>query len=85
MDVINGKILLAQGDGELADPVPNRCVMGSGFRMLEKAGAFGGIMAKLITEDAKGAGGVAEATGYLRTRQLVDKIGAERLILALEG
>jgi hypothetical protein len=52
--------------------------------MLEERGAFVGVVAELVAEDAQGVGGVTEAAGDLRARQLLDKEGAEGLVLAVE-
>jgi hypothetical protein len=40
-------------------------------------------MAKAPAEDAEGAGLVAEPAGGLRGRELLDEVGAQRLVLAL--
>jgi hypothetical protein len=52
---------------------------------LEEAGAFVRIVAELVTEDTKGPGRIAEAVCDLMRGESVDKIGAEGLILALQG
>jgi len=52
---------------------------------LEEAGAFGGIVAELVAEDAEGAGGVGEATGDLGAGELIDEVSAEGFVLAVEG
>jgi hypothetical protein len=52
---------------------------------LKEAGAFGGIMAELMAQDAKGAWRVGEAPGDLRARALVNEVGAEGFVLAVEG
>jgi len=38
-----------------------------------------------MTQNAEGAGGVAEAPGDFLGGELLDEIGAQRLILALAG
>jgi hypothetical protein len=55
------------------------------FGSLKEAGAFGGIVAKMVAQDAEGAGGVGEAAGDLGTRELLDEVSAEGFILAVEG
>ncbi|MEO6035085.1 MAG: hypothetical protein ABIQ35_07515 [Verrucomicrobiota bacterium] len=44
-----------------------------------------GIVAKLVTEHAKGARGVAEVAGRQMGREALDKEGPERLVLPLLG
>ena len=58
--------------------------MGAALRLAEKGGAFVGIVAELITQDAEGAWRVAEAFGHLSRGILIDEEGAEGLVLALE-
>jgi hypothetical protein len=43
-----------------------------------------GIVAELMTENAKGARGIAETPGDLGGRLLVDKEGAEGFVLSLQ-
>jgi hypothetical protein len=40
-------------------------------------------MAELVTEAAKGGGGIAEAVGDVGGREVVEEVGAEGLVLAL--
>ena len=42
-------------------------------------------MAELVAEDAEPAGGITEALGGLGRRELFDEVGAQGLVLALEG
>jgi hypothetical protein len=51
---------------------------------LKESGAFGGIMAELMTEDAESAWRVIEATGGLRRRHLIQEVGPEGFVLAVE-
>jgi hypothetical protein len=44
-----------------------------------------GVVAELMTKDAEGARGIAEALGHIRGGLLLDEEGAESLVLALEG
>src|SRR5260221_6279780 len=83
--VIDGEIALAQGHGELADAVPSGGVVRTGLGLLEKARAFAGVMAELITEEPQGIGRITEAAGGFRARQLLDEVSAERLIFSMEG
>jgi hypothetical protein len=52
--------------------------------LAEEGGAFVGIVAELMTENAKGARGIAETPGDLGGRLLVDKEGAEGFVLSLQ-
>src|SRR4029077_722422 len=51
----------------------------------EEVGTFGRVMAELVAQGAKGARRVAEASGDLGGGKVLDKIGAQRLVLALSG
>ena len=42
-------------------------------------------MAELIAEDAEEAGGVPEAAGDVGGRLLIDEVGTEGFVLALQG
>ncbi len=84
LDVIDGQVFLAQGDGLLTDAVTRRGLAGSGLGVLKERGAFVRVMAELVAEDAQGVGGVTEAAGHLRARGFLDEKGAESLIWALE-
>jgi hypothetical protein len=85
LDVIDGKVLFAQGHGPLTYAVACGGVVGAGFGDLEEAGAFGWVVAELVAEDAEGIGGVTEAASGLGSGQLFDKEGAKGLILAVVG
>ena len=43
------------------------------------------VVAKLIAQDAEGAGGVAEAAGDVGGRLVLDEVSTEGFILALHG
>ena len=47
--------------------------------------ARGGIAPEVVTQDVEGPGRVTEGGGDLRTGAAFDKVGAERLVLALLG
>jgi hypothetical protein len=51
----------------------------------EEGSAPVGVVAELVTEDAKGARGIAEAVGDFVGGHLLDEVGAQGLILALQG
>jgi hypothetical protein len=55
------------------------------MRLAEERGAFEGIVAELIAEDAEGAGGIAEAASDFGRWFVIDEEGAEGLVLALQG
>jgi hypothetical protein len=50
----------------------------------EEAGAFLGVVAELVAEDAKRPGGIGEPAGHGGGRLLVHKEGAEGFVLAVE-
>jgi len=53
--------------------------------VLEERGALLGVVAELVAKDPQGVGGITEALGGLGSGQLFDKVGAQGLILAVEG
>ena len=53
--------------------------------LAEEGSAFPGIVAELIAEDTEEAGGVTEAAGDVGGRLLIDKVGTESFVLALQG
>ena len=64
-DVIDGEILLSQGDDEFAEGIGLGCGLGSLGRGQEEGAA--GVLAELMDQDAKAAGGVTEAAGDFGT------------------
>ena len=65
------------------DPGPGRCGVRAarpGRSVLPRWS-----VAELVAEDAEGAGGVAEALRGLRRGQALDEVGAQGLVLAVEG
>jgi len=83
LEVVDGQVLLAQGDGQLADAVASGGVAGTGPGLLKEGGAFVGVMAELVAEDPQGIVGVAEAARDLGTGQLLEEEGAQGLVLAV--
>jgi hypothetical protein len=55
LDVIDGEVSFAYGDDQFADAIAGGGVLGSIVRRLEKGGAFVGIVAELVTENAEGS------------------------------
>jgi hypothetical protein len=51
---------------------------------LEEADLLIGVMAELVTENAKRTGCVAEASRDLKGRPAFDEVGAESLVLSVE-
>ena len=80
LDVIDGKILLAQGEDELADGVFLGLGAGTGFEVAEEIG-WGA--AEVVAEHAKGTVGIAESFRGQLGRDTLDEKGAERLVLAV--
>ena len=52
---------------------------------LTEEGALVGVMAELMAQDAERARGVTEAGGDLVGWELLDEVGAEGFVLAVEG
>jgi hypothetical protein len=57
--------------------------MRSALRLVEEGSAFLRIVTELITQDAEGAGGVAEAAGDVAGGLLIDEVSTEGFVLAL--
>ena len=82
-DVVDGQVLLAQGD----DPVPQRVGLGG------RLGPFGGgqeertlrRLTKLVDHHPHGARGVAEAFGDLGRRTPLHEEGPQGFVLAVGG
>src|SRR2546426_1438533 len=84
-DVIDGEIFLAHGHSQLPDSVARGCFLRATLDWLEKPGALCGIVAGLMTEDAKSAGRVIETAGGLLRRHVFNEIAAKRFVLAMRG
>jgi hypothetical protein len=82
-DVINGEVLLAQGDDRFPHPVLARTRAGRSARGEEEFQL--GVLPQLVTEDAETTGGVAEPLGRLDGREALDEKSPQRLVLAVEG
>ena len=52
---------------------------------LKEAGAFGGIVPELVTEDPEGPGGVAEAVRHDVGGGALDEEAAQRFVLPVKG
>src|SRR5207247_147863 len=83
LDVIDGEIFLAHGHSQLPDSVARRCFLRATLDRLEKPGAFCGIVAELMTEDAKSAGRVIKTAGGFLRREVFNEIAAKRFVLAM--
>jgi hypothetical protein len=84
LDVINGEVLFAQGDGRLPDAVACGGPVRSGLGMLEEGGALLGVVAELIAEHAEGIDGVGKTAGDFGSGPFLDEEGAQGLVLAME-
>lgn len=84
MNVVNRQVLFAEGDDEFAHPIASRRLSRSVSRSLKEGGAFVRVVAKRVTQDTKGTGGIAEASGDLGGILLLDEVGPQGLILALD-
>lgn len=82
LDVIDGEILLAHRQNEVADGALLGLGTGAGFEVLEKCGFRA---AEVVTENAEGAWGVTEALGHLLGGGAFQEVGAKGLILTMGG
>ena len=80
-DIVNGKILLAQGNDLVADGVAFRRAVWPFLRLNEKGTL--GVLAELVAKHAETAGGIAKAFGDFMGREALDKIGPQRLVLPM--
>src|SRR6266704_1794819 len=85
LDVIDGQIFLAHGHSQLPDSIARGCPLRATLNLLEKPGAFCGIVAELMTEDAKSAGRVIKTAGGLLRRDVFNEIAPKRFVLAMRG
>src|SRR6266581_4778321 len=85
LDVIDGQIFLAHGHSQLPDSIARACPLRATLNLLEKPGAFCGIVAELMTEDAKSAGRVIKTAGGLLRRDVFNEIAPKRFVLAMRG
>ena len=60
LDIVDREVAFPQGDDEFPDAIAGRGIPWSVLHDLEEAGAFVGIVAELVAENAEGAGRVAE-------------------------
>src|SRR5207244_9418710 len=79
-DVIDGKILFAQGNNEGASGVGFGLSLGTGLALAEE---IKGLAAELAAQNSKGAWAVAEAAGDLARGEVFDEKSAQGLVLAL--
>ncbi len=82
-DVIDGEVLFSEGDDEFAEGIGLRCRLRSLGRGQEEGAV--GILAELMDQDAKAAGGVTEAAGNFGAGNVVHEEGAQGLVLAMGG
>ena len=83
-DVVDGEVLLAQGDHAVAAGGPSWAAVWGPLAGGEEEGPLG-VLAELVDQDAEAAGRVAEARGGLGGGKSLDEVGAEGLVLAVGG
>jgi hypothetical protein len=82
-DVVNRIVLLTKRDSLLVHLRLRGSRLGA-FRRRQKEQPLR-ILAKFVAEDAEAGRGIAEFLCGLGGRKLIDKVGAESLILAMRG
>ena len=82
-DVIDGEVLLAQGD----DPIAEWLRLGRGLRSLGRGEEEvpPGVLTELVDKNTQAPWGVAEAARDLGTRESLHEEGTEGLVLAVGG
>jgi hypothetical protein len=78
LDVVDGEILLPHRDGQRAHPIPDRGRLRPVLERLKEAGALGGIVPELVTEDPEGPGRVTEAVRHNVGGGALDEEAAQR-------
>jgi len=81
VDVIDGKVLFAHGDDLIAQAILLRCGLRALLGREEKLAA--GVVAELMTKNAKAALGVAKALGHLLGGKVVNEVGSQGLVLTV--
>ena len=82
-DVIDREVLFSQGDDEVSEGIGLGCGLGSLGGGQEEGAA--GILAEVMDQDTKAAGGITEAAGDFGTGEAVHEESAEGLVLAVGG
>jgi hypothetical protein len=85
LNIKDGPILFTQRNRAFADQVADRSMFGPRTPCGEEGSPMIGIVAELMTENAKRTGGIAEALRDLGGRKLVDEVSTQRFILAMRG
>ncbi len=80
-DVIDGQVLLPQGDDDGSEGIGLGC--GPGGLGRSQAEGAAGPLAEWVDQDAEAAGGVTEAAGDLGGGEAVDEEGTEGLVLTV--
>jgi hypothetical protein len=82
-DIIDGEVLLSQGD----DLIPKPILFGSGLRSFKRRHKEGptGVLTKLMTEDAEASLCVSKPASRLSRRDAFDEIGSQGLVLPVNG
>ncbi|MEK7755026.1 MAG: hypothetical protein AAB654_24075, partial [Acidobacteriota bacterium] len=82
-DVVDGEVLLAQGD----DLISQALGLGGGFRSFGRGEEELPLrfLAELVGQNAKASRGVTAAAGGLGGREPFDEVGAEGFVLAVGG
>jgi hypothetical protein len=82
-DIIDGEILLSQGDDLVSDTISFRRSLRALLRGKEEGTI--GMLTELMGEDPEASRRISEAAGDFGRREVLDEVGPEGFILAVSG
>ncbi len=85
LHVIDREVPFTHGNRQITDAIAGGRRLRSALRLAEERGAFLRVVAELVTQDAEGAGRIAEAAGDVGGGLVLDEVSTEGFILALHG
>jgi hypothetical protein len=85
LHVIDREIAFTHSNRQITDAIAGGRGLRAALRLTEEGGAFLRVMAELITQDAEGTWGIAEAAGHVGGRLLFDEVSTQGFVLALQG
>ena len=85
LDIVDREIPLAQGHDQLARRVASLRGLRAVAHVAEEAFLQGLLTPELVAQDPKGPGGITKTAGDLCRGEAFDEIGAQGLVLTMEG